>query len=183
MSFMSLAGIGYRQQQMLCAAAAGGTIALAAVALWDRAAAVRAAAAQPAKTSCTASKSVTVSATQPSSERASLPPASRGSPEEAAVEIEYCVGCRWMLRATWLMQELLSTFSTPSEQGEAPTIRRITLVPNAEKPGGVFRVRVNGEEVWDRKTQGGFPESKVLKQLVRDRLTPGKDLGHSDKKG
>ena len=26
------------------------------------------------------------------------------------VEIRYCVKCRWMLRAAWLAQELLSTF-------------------------------------------------------------------------
>jgi hypothetical protein len=28
----------------------------------------------------------------------------------------------------------------------------------------------------------GFPEAKELKQLVRDRVSPDKDLGHSDKK-
>jgi hypothetical protein len=37
--------------------------------------------------------------------------------------------------------------------------------------------------LWDRKTEGGFPETKVLKQLVRDRIDPKKDLGHSDKGG
>ncbi|KAJ1475904.1 hypothetical protein T484DRAFT_3139348 [Baffinella frigidus] len=26
-----------------------------------------------------------------------------------SVEIEYCTGCRWMLRAAWLAQELLTT--------------------------------------------------------------------------
>lgn len=34
--------------------------------------------------------------------------------------------------------------------------------------------------VWDRKTEGGFPETKVLKQRVRDHIDPKKDLGHSD---
>lgn len=34
--------------------------------------------------------------------------------------------------------------------------------------------------LWDRKTEGGFPETKVLKQKVRDRIDPKKDLGHSD---
>ena len=34
--------------------------------------------------------------------------------------------------------------------------------------------------LWDRKTQGGFPETKVLKQLVRDQIDPERDLGHSD---
>jgi hypothetical protein len=27
-----------------------------------------------------------------------------------AVDIQYCTGCRWMLRSAWLAQELLSTF-------------------------------------------------------------------------
>jgi selenoprotein W-related protein len=29
---------------------------------------------------------------------------------------------------------------------------------------------------------GRFPEIKELKQLVRDKISPGKELGHSDKK-
>lgn len=42
--------------------------------------------------------------------------------------------------------------------------------------------KVQAEKVllWDRKTEGGFPETKVLKQRVRDRIDPKKDLGHSD---
>lgn len=38
------------------------------------------------------------------------------------------------------------------------------------------------ELVWDRKLEGGFPEMKVLKQKIRDKVSPNKDLGHSDKK-
>ncbi len=26
------------------------------------------------------------------------------------IEIEYCTKCRWMVRAAWMAQELLSTF-------------------------------------------------------------------------
>lgn len=37
--------------------------------------------------------------------------------------------------------------------------------------------------LWDRKAEGGFPETKVLKQRVRDCIDPGRDLGHSDKGG
>ena len=87
------------------------------------------------------------------------------------VEIEYCVQCRWMLRAAWLAQELLSTFE--KELGE------VALKPGA---GGVFIIRVNGEAVWDRKEKGRFPEAREIKQQVRDRIAPGKDLGHSDRK-
>jgi hypothetical protein len=41
---------------------------------------------------------------------------------------------------------------------------------------------LNGEEIFDRKKEGRFPEVKELKQSIRDRLAPGKDLGHSDTK-
>ncbi len=86
------------------------------------------------------------------------------------VEIRYCTQCRWILRAGWLAQELLSTFDT--DLGE------VALVPGT---GGVFEVRVDGELVWSRKQQGRFPEAKELKQLVRDRVAPDKDLEHSDR--
>ena len=86
------------------------------------------------------------------------------------VEIQYCTQCRWLLRAAWLAQELLTTFE--AELGEA------ALIPST---GGVFEVRVDGETVWSRASQGRFPEAKEIKQLVRDRIAPDKDLGHSDR--
>jgi selenoprotein W-related protein len=86
------------------------------------------------------------------------------------IEIEYCTQCRFILRATWMAQELLMTFA--EELGE------LALVPGS---GGVFEVRVNGETVFSRREQQRFPESKELKQLVRDRIAPEKDLGHSDR--
>lgn len=85
------------------------------------------------------------------------------------VEITYCAQCRFILRATWLTQELLMTFDT--DLGE------VALVPAG---GGIFEVRVDGEAVWSKKDQGRFPDAKELKQLVRDRVAPGKDLGHSE---
>jgi len=86
------------------------------------------------------------------------------------VDITYCSQCRFILRASWMAQELLTTFDT--DVGE------VALVPAG---GGVFEVRVNGELIWSKKEQGRFPESKELKQLVRDRIAPDKDLGHSGK--
>ena len=86
------------------------------------------------------------------------------------VEIEYCTQCRWLLRAAWMAQELLTTFQ--NEVGE------LALLPGT---GGVFEVRVNGEMLWSRQQQGRFPESKELKQLLRDRIAPGRDLGHSER--
>jgi selenoprotein W-related protein len=86
------------------------------------------------------------------------------------IEIEYCTQCRWMLRAGWTAQELLTTF--PAELGE------VALVPGS---GGVFEVRVEGETIWSRKEEGGFPDLPELKRLVRDRVAPSRHLGHTEK--
>jgi selenoprotein W-related protein len=88
----------------------------------------------------------------------------------ARVTIEYCTQCRWLLRAAWLAQELLTTFE--SELAE------VALLPGT---GGVLDVRVDGELIFSRAQAGRFPESKELKQAVRDRVAPGRDLGHSDR--
>ena len=85
------------------------------------------------------------------------------------LEIQYCRQCRWLLRAAWMLQEFLITFE--AEIGQA------ALVPGT---GGVFEVRVDGETIWSRKKRGRFPELKELKQLVRERVAPDKDLGHSE---
>jgi selenoprotein W-related protein len=87
------------------------------------------------------------------------------------IEIEYCTQCRWLLRAGWTAQELLTTFQ--DELGG------VTLIPGT---GGVFEVRIGGDLLWSRKGEGRFPEMKELKQRVRDRIAPDRDLGHSDRK-
>jgi selenoprotein W-related protein len=86
------------------------------------------------------------------------------------LEIEYCLRCRWLLRAAWLAQELLTTFE--KELGE------VALVPGTN---GIFEVRLEGEMLFSRRQHGRFPESKEVKQLVRDRIAPEKPLGHSDR--
>ena len=85
------------------------------------------------------------------------------------LEINYCTQCRWLLRAAWYAQELLTTFD--QELGE------VALVPGT---GGVFRIVLDGELLWDRKERG-FPELPVLKRLVRDRIAPERTLGHTDR--
>jgi selenoprotein W-related protein len=87
------------------------------------------------------------------------------------VEIEYCTQCRWLLRAAWMAQELLTTFER--EIGE------VALVPGQ---GGVFEVRLDGKVIFSREAQGRFPEAKEVKQMVRDRIAPAKPLGHSDRR-
>ena len=87
------------------------------------------------------------------------------------VEIRYCTQCRWMLRAAWMAQELLTTFE--QELGS------VALAPGE---GGIFEVAVDGERIWSRKESGRFPDIKELKQLVRDRVAPERDLGHSERR-
>ncbi|NTS31045.1 SelT/SelW/SelH family protein [Phyllobacterium sp. BT25] len=85
------------------------------------------------------------------------------------ITIRYCTQCNWLLRSAWMAQELLSTFG--ADLGE------VALVPGT---GGIFEIQVDGESIWERKRDGGFPEAKVLKQRVRDIVWPERDLGHSD---
>lgn len=86
------------------------------------------------------------------------------------VSITYCTQCRWLLRAAWLAQELLTTFE--AELGE------VALCPGA---GGIFEIRVGEELIWSRQREGRFPEAKEIKQRVRDRVAPERNLGHSDR--
>jgi selenoprotein W-related protein len=87
-----------------------------------------------------------------------------------AITITYCTQCNWLLRAGWMAQELLSTFGV--ELGS------VALLPGT---GGIFEIRLDGTLLWERKRDGGFPDAKALKRLVRDRIDPGRDLGHIDR--
>jgi selenoprotein W-related protein len=86
------------------------------------------------------------------------------------ITITYRTQCQWLLRSAWLAQELLSTFRVD--------LGKVGLVPGT---GGVFQIAYEGEIIWKRKHDGGFPEAKILKQRVRDRLDPERSLGHSDR--
>ncbi len=86
------------------------------------------------------------------------------------IVITYCTQCQWLLRAAWMAEELLSTFTED--------LAEVALPPPT---GGTFIIAYDGETIWDRKRDGGFPDAKMLKQLVRDRLDPGRDLGHIDR--
>ncbi|RAL59495.1 hypothetical protein DID88_006608 [Monilinia fructigena] len=100
-----------------------------------------------------------------------------------------------MLRAAYFAQELLSTFGTD--------IGEVALQPST---GGTFIVelftdansksnatsnvkgqaeneaRVLKHTLWDRKSEGGFPETKELKKRLRNIIDPSRDLGHVDGK-
>lgn len=92
-------------------------------------------------------------------------------PRTPRIEIEYCPKCRWLLRAAWLAQEVLSTFED--------VVAEVALQPSVVS--GTFEVRANDTTVWSRKAEGRFPEAKELKQRIRDVVAPGLNLGHSDR--
>jgi selenoprotein W-related protein len=86
------------------------------------------------------------------------------------LEIEYCTQCRWLMRAGWTAQELLTTF--------VDELKEVALIPGK---GGIFEVRLDGKTIWSRKEERRFPEMAELKQRLRDHIAPDRDLGHSDK--
>ena len=100
------------------------------------------------------------------------------------VVFDFCTGCRWMPRSIWMAQELLTTFNEEN-------LSAVSLVPSRPPPGAQFVVTFHstvpkGDSsttiFWDREKEGGFPEVKELKQLVRDKIDPELYLGHSDNK-
>ena len=90
--------------------------------------------------------------------------------KDPQVTIKYCRRCGWLLRASWMAQELLTTF--------AEELGSVTLEPDGT--GGVFEICLDGECIWSWQDQKRFPEIKELKQAVRDKVAPNRDLGHSD---
>lgn len=86
------------------------------------------------------------------------------------ITIEYCPKCGWMLRSAYMAQELLNTFTEE--------IKGVMLIPS--ETGGVFVISIDGKSVFDRKIMARFPEIKELKKIIRDCVSPEKDLGHTD---
>jgi selenoprotein W-related protein len=68
-----------------------------------------------------------------------------------------------------MMQEILTTF-----QDE---ILSVTLTP---KSGGIFEIFIDKEKIYSRSDFGGFLDIKDIKKLIRDKINPGKNLGHTD---
>ncbi|KAL4925182.1 SelT/SelW/SelH family protein [Aspergillus undulatus] len=128
--------------------------------------------------------------------------------QKPRITIEYCTQCKWMLRAAYFAQELLSTFNT--DIGEIALIPRtggvftVTLfatpaTPSTSaqsQPSTALEVNVNVPDgdagtatatppdpvvLWDRKRDGGFPEVKELKSRVRNVIDSNRDLGHTDR--
>jgi len=83
------------------------------------------------------------------------------------IEITYCTRCKFLLRAAWLAQELLSAFE--SELSE------VALRPGS---GGIFEVRLDGEVIASNADAAKMPDPTEVKRLLRDRIAPRRRIGH-----
>ncbi|KAL7809921.1 Rdx family domain-containing protein [Trichoderma gracile] len=119
------------------------------------------------------------------------------------ITIQFCTQCKWMLRAAYYAQELLSTFSLsigevalqPSTGGTfivtiyhhqpSPSPQSSTTAAASSSSPATAEAeeepKIQSTVLWDRKTDGGFPETKDLKRRVRDVIEPGRNLGHVDR--
>ncbi len=82
------------------------------------------------------------------------------------LEIFYCRQCRWLLRASWMAQEMLTTFG--EELGE------VAIVPGS---GGIFEIALDGEVVATNRDKAPTPDASVVKRAIRDRVAPDKAIG------
>ena len=83
------------------------------------------------------------------------------------IEITYCTRCKFLLRASWLAQELLTTFESELDE--------VALRPAS---GGIFEVRLNGETIASNAEGSAMPDPAQVKRLLRDRIAPGRQIGH-----
>jgi selenoprotein W-related protein len=74
------------------------------------------------------------------------------------VEVEYCVPCGHLERAIDTQRVILGEFGQQ--------LRSVALVTGDK---GVFKIRVNGEQIFDKKSGDAYDEATIL-AAIRDRL-------------
>ena len=85
-------------------------------------------------------------------------PGEDGIEEGHHLVILYCTGCRWMLRASYLAQEI---------QRHCSSFVRVTLAPSRPPcKQGSFVVQFDGNVLWDRAQEGSFPDPDNLVEKV-----------------
>ena len=85
--------------------------------------------------------------------------------------IEYCTGCRWLLRSAWFAQELLTTFEEE--------LFEVCLRPKTDQAGH-FQIFCNNQLLWCRKRPRVSRHQGAQKKL-RDKISPKRQLGHLDR--
>jgi selenoprotein W-related protein len=84
------------------------------------------------------------------------------------VEITYCRRCRFLLRAAWLAQEILSAFEEE--------IAEVAIRPGT---GGILEITLDGEVIASNRESGKMPDVSEVKRLLRDRVAPERKIGHN----
>lgn len=88
------------------------------------------------------------------------------------IEITYCRQCKFLLRASWLAQELLTTFED--------ALGEVALRPGS---GGIFEVSLDGDVIASNSESKKMPDVSEVKRLVRDRIAPERKVGHEQPEG
>ena len=57
----------------------------------------------------------------------------------------------------------------------------IRQISGSSNPDSGLVPTITNTLIWDRKAEGGFPETKELKNRVRNIIEPERDLGHIDR--
>jgi selenoprotein W-related protein len=83
------------------------------------------------------------------------------------VQITYCTKCHFLLRATWMAQELLTTFGV--ELGE------VAIVPGS---GGIFEIELDGAVIATNRDHAPMPDPSAVKRAIRDKISPERKIGH-----
>ena len=83
------------------------------------------------------------------------------------VEITYCTKCRFLLRASWMAQEILTTL--------ADEIGEVVIRPGS---GGIFEVTLDGEVIASNRDHAPMPDPADVKRTIRDRVAPERQIGH-----
>ena len=83
------------------------------------------------------------------------------------VEITYCTQCKFLLRAAWLAQELLTTFE-----------RELSEVALRPASGGIFEIALDGRVIATNRDTKRMPDVGEVKRLLRDRIAPDRKIGH-----
>jgi selenoprotein W-related protein len=74
------------------------------------------------------------------------------------VEVEYCVPCGHLERAIDTQRVILSEFGQK--------LRSVALVTGDK---GVFKIRVNGEQIFDKKAGDAYDEAAIL-AAIKERI-------------
>lgn len=62
----------------------------------------------------------------------------------------------------------------------ADDVGEVALIPGT---GGIFEIRCDGQLLWERKADEGFPGAAELKRRLRDIVAPERAMGHTDRSG